>query len=370
MEGACMNENVYVLLLAGGGGTRLWPKSTEALPKQFLKLYKDKTLLRLTAERIQKLVEWDHIFVITNTTQLADVVRELPELDLTHIITEPMKRDTAMAMAVGALVIQQHNPNAVIMNFASDHVVEDEDEFLRVMHHVAETAEKTNELISVGIHPTFPHTGYGYIQRGQQQSKEQGKEVFEVKRFKEKPDKETAEHMLETGEYYWNANMYTWSATSIMHAFQKHSPEIYTILQKLTSHFGQENWQKALEEAYEQVPSKSIDYAISEKVEKMLLIAGDFGWNDVGDWNVVYQLGDKNAEGNVVFKENDAGGLIVQDANNNLVHIHDKLIAAVGIKDLVIIDTKDVLLVMPRALSQDVKKIVTALKEQNKKEYL
>ena len=129
-------------------------------------------------------------------------------------------------------------------------------------------------------------------------------------------------------------------------------------------------WQKALEEAYEQVSSNSIDYAVSEKVEKMLLIPGDFGWNDIGDWNVVYQLGDKNADGNVVFKENDKGGLIVQDANNNLVHIHDKLIAAVGIKDLVIIDTKDVLLVMPRAMSQDVKKIVTALKEQNKKEYL
>lgn len=367
------NPHEYALILAGGGGTRLWPESREKTPKQFLKLGAQKTLLRQTAERIKLLVEWDHMFVITNITQLADVEREVPEIPKDHIICEPMKRETAMAMAVGAVMIHHHDPEAVIMNFASDHIVQNMDEFVHVMRTVADVAKDPAHLLSVGITPTYPHTGLGYIQVGGEVEKRDGLSVMQVTSFKEKPNLETAQAFLATGKYYWNANNYAWTSAAILAAFKKYAPATAALLDELAKHIDAPDFTDALNTAYTAAESISIDYAISEKSDNLLLVPGDFGWNDIGDWNVVYSLNNPDGNGNVVLKDSDGtvhGEVITHNTKNTLVEANGRLIALVGLDNIVVVDTKDILLVMNKSTTQDVKKVVEQLKAQNKKEYL
>ncbi|MBI5151158.1 MAG: mannose-1-phosphate guanylyltransferase [Candidatus Pacebacteria bacterium] len=363
-------SHTFALILAGGGGTRLWPKSREKTPKQFLKLGGEKTLLRTTAERVRKLVDWDHMYIITNVSQLADVKKNLPEISDNHILCEPMKRETAMAMAVGALVIQARDPEAVVMNFASDHVVQNPGEFMHVMETAAQTASDGNELVTVGISPTFPHTGLGYIKIGKELCQTNKLPVFTVENFTEKPNTTTATAFLTTGKYFWNANNYVWSCRAIERAFEKYAPNTALLLIELKKHIGKPEWEKALHDAYERTESISIDYAISEKADNLLLIPGDFGWNDVGDWKVVYDLAQKDQQGNVILREEDGGEIVEYQSHDNLVSANGRLVALVDVENMIVIDTKEILLVMPKSKSQDVKKIVEKLKEEKKKEYL
>lgn len=368
------NPHEYALILAGGGGTRLWPKSREKTPKQFLKLGSDKTLLRQTAERIKLLVDWDHMYVITNITQYEDVVREVPEIPKEQIICEPLKRETAMAMAVGAMMIHQRDPEATIMNFASDHIVPNQDAFVRVMRAVADTAADGTHLVAVGILPTFPHTGLGYIQVDSEVEKRGTLPVLKVQSFKEKPDLATAQSFLATGKYYWNANMYTWSASAILSAFKTLAPYTSALLDELLQHVGKPSFGQALKTAYEAAETISIDYAISEKSTNLLLVPGDFGWNDVGDWKVVHDISTQDADGNVILRENSANGkrgeVIAYNTKNSLIEANGRLIALVDLEDVVVVDTEDILLVMNKSRSQDVKKVVEQLKAQKKQQYL
>jgi mannose-1-phosphate guanylyltransferase len=369
-KGTMSLSHTYALILAGGGGTRLWPESREKKPKQFLTLGATKTLLRTTAERVHELIDWDHMFVITNITQLSDVRKELPEIKEDQIICEPQKRETAMAMAVGARVIQHHDPDAIVLNFASDHVVTNKDEFVHVMKAAAEVAQDKKHLITVGISPTFPHTGLGYIKSGTELSTVQNLPVYSVENFTEKPNLEKATEFLTTGKYFWNANNYVWSCEAISQAFQKHAPATAKVLDELASSIGTPQWESALAKAYEQVESISIDYAISEKADNLLLIPGDFGWNDVGDWRVVYDLAKQDEHGNVVLQDNSKGELQQYQSKNNLVGVNGRLIALVDVEDMIVIDTEEIVLVMPKSKSQDIKKIVEQLKKENRKEYL
>lgn len=365
-----MNAHLYALILAGGGGTRLWPKSREKTPKQFLKLGGEKTLLRATAERIHHLVDWNHTFVITNIAQLSHVQKELPEIAADHIICEPQKRETAMAMAVGALAIAHKDPDAVVMNFASDHVVANTQEFIHVMELAAETAADHQHIVTVGISPTFPHTGLGYIKIGAESKKPNRLPIFSVENFTEKPNLATATAFLATGKYFWNANNYVWSCRAIEEAFAKYAPETAKILDELKKYVGQPTWNQALETSYQEVESISIDYAISEKADNLVLIPGDFGWNDVGDWKVVYDLANKNAEGNVVLRDSPGGDLVQYRSRDNLINVNGRLVALVGLEDMIVIDTDEILLVMPKNQSQDVKKIVEQLKQEKKTQFL
>ena len=365
-----LHSHICALILAGGGGTRLWPKSREKTPKQFLKLGSEKTLLRSTAERVTKITDWDHVYVITNITQLKDVERELPEIPKQHILCEPQKRETAMAMAVGALVIQERDPDAVVMNFASDHVVQHDDEFQHVMRAATENAEDPNYMVTVGISPTFPHTGMGYIKIGKELRKTNRLPVFQVDSFTEKPNETTAKAFISTGKYFWNANNYVWSVKAVEAAFLKHAPKTANALDELRKHLGKSTWQTALEKAYDSVDSISIDYAISEKADNLLLIPGDFGWNDVGDWKVVYDLTKKDQNGNVILREEGSGEFVEHQSRDNLVSVNGRLVALVDVEDMIVIDTNEILLVMPKSKSQDVKKIVEKLKQEKKKNFL
>lgn len=365
-----VNENIYAVILAGGGGTRLWPKSRKKTPKQFLKLVGKETMIQLTANRIAKLIPWERIIVVTNQMHADEVKQQLPEVPQKNILLEPKKKDTALAMLVGAAYAKSLNPDAVIINCASDHIVTDTNEFLKVMKAAANIASDGEYLIAIGITPTRPATGFGYIKIGEDLRKlNQGLNLFKVESFTEKPNEPTARAFISTGKYFWNANMYVWSASAIMDAFAEHAPETYELTKDLPSK-NAEDFQKSLEDIYEKADSISIDYAISEKADNLALIPGDFGWNDLGDWKVVYDLETKDLAGNVIVSDAESAHTLAVNSQNNLIHVNDRLVALVGVDDMIIIDTDEILMIAPKNRSQEVKKLVDRLKEENKPDYL
>ncbi len=364
-------DHTFAVILAGGGGTRLWPKSRSKTPKQFLRLYGEDTMLQMTANRFAKLVPWEKIIVVTTKQYVDDVASQLPEIPAGNIIAEPEKRDTAMAMLSAALFAKAQDPHAILVNDAADHIVINEKEFLRLMKVAAEVASDEESLVSVGITPTYPSSAFGYIKVGQELKKIKSTPVFKVDSFTEKPNVATARAFISTGKYFWNANNYVWSAAALEAAFAKYMPEMHEATKAL-GEMSKKDFAIALPDVYATVPSISIDYAISEKADNLLLIAGDFGWDDIGEWKVVYDLGEKNTDGNVIIgdnKEPESKTLVI-DSHNNLIHVGDKLVAMVGMSEMIVVDTPDVIMIAPKSRSQDVKKLVEQLKERDQKEYL
>jgi mannose-1-phosphate guanylyltransferase len=363
-------NHTYAVILAGGGGTRLWPKSRNKTPKQFLKLAGKETMLQVTAARITSLIPWERIIVVTNAAHIKEVREQLPEVPSQNIIAEPKKKDTALAMLVGSLYAKTMDPKAVIINQASDHIVTDKNEYTRVMKAAAQVASKKDYLVTVGITPTFPSTGMGYIRISEELEKlGQGLFLFKVNGFTEKPATATARAFISTGKYFWNANMYVWSVEAIENAFKKHMPQMHQLTSKLSGLSG-EKFQAALPKIYSQAEAISIDYAISEKSDNLVLIPGDFGWNDVGDWKIVFELGAKDLAGNVVISEHNNMPTLAINSQRNLIHANGRLVALIGVDDMIIVDTDEILMVVPKSRSQDVKKIVERLKEEKKEEYL
>lgn len=364
------SDHAYAVLLAGGGGTRLWPKSRNKTPKQFLKLTGKDTMMQVAAARLTKVIPWDRIIVVTNEQYVSEVRAQLPEIPAENIIAEPQKRDTALAMLVGALYAQAKDPDAVVINGASDHVVVNEGEFVRVMKAAIDVASEGKYLLTVGITPTFPSGGFGYIKIGDDLRKlGSGLSLFKVDSFTEKPNVATARAFISTGKYFWNANMYVWSAKALVEAFEKYQPATYTLTHELAT-LDPQAFHEALPAIYEKAESISIDYAISERADNLALIPGDFGWNDVGDWKVVYELGTKDLQGNVINGEGDSVHALTINSHNNLIQTNNRLVAIVGIDDMLVIDTDEILMVVPKTMSQDVKKLVERLKEEGKEEYL
>ncbi len=357
------SEHLFVVILAGGGGTRLWPKSREKTPKQFLKLYTENTLMQDAYRRARLMVEADHVLVISNKNYVADVRAQLPDVPAANIIGEPAKRETAPAMLLGALIAYKRDPHAVIINLASDHIATNEAEFVHVLETASMIAASNEHLVAVGITPTFPHSGLGYIKIGEKLNDTNNLPVYKVDSFTEKPSVEKAIEFIATGKYFWNACNYVWGAKALMDAFEKYSRNIIDDMRVIIDAVDTESFMDVATTAYEKVEKIAIDYAISERADNLVLIPGDFGWNDIGDWKVVYDLRAKNDAGNVILSEDAKGHVVCHDSQNNLVHTNDRLIALVGMNDIVVVDTGEILLVMPKDKSQDVKKIVEKIKE-------
>jgi mannose-1-phosphate guanylyltransferase len=363
-------KHLYAVLLAGGGGTRLWPKSRGNTPKQFLKLVSSNTMMQIAAERISKIVPWENIIVVTNKRYSEDIKAQLPEVKVENIIAEPEKKDTALAMLVGALYAKSKDPDAIVINSASDHIVRDGAEFTRVMKAAAETATENPYLVTVGITPEYPTSAFGYIKVGPEIKKiQRGLNLFKVDSFTEKPNLATAIAFISTGSYFWNANMYVWSAAELKKSFKKHMPEMFALTEKLDI-LSSKDFHKSLAEVYKKAEAISIDYAISEKADNLVLIPGDFGWNDVGDWKVVYDLGKKDLAGNVIVGESENIHSLAINSHSNLIHTNNRLVALYGVDDMIVVDTEEILMICPKKDSQQVKKLVTRLKEEDKKEYL
>jgi mannose-1-phosphate guanylyltransferase len=364
------NNHIYAVILAGGGGTRLWPKSRNKTPKQFLKLVEQRTMMQVAADRVAKIVPWDKMIVVTNQLYYQEVKKQLPRVPEQNIIQEPEKRETALAMLVGSLFAKAQDPQAVVINAASDHVVTDEKEFVRVMNAATKTAAEDDYLVTVGITPTFATSALGYIKIGDHLKKlDTGLSLFKVDSFTEKPKIATARAFIATGKYFWNANMYVWSAQAIKAAFKKHMPVLYQATENLDT-LDPKAFHAALPAIYKNAETISIDYAVSEKADNLVLIPGDFGWSDVGDWKVVYDLGVKDSANNVVTGEADATKVMALDAHGNLIHTNNSLVAIVGLENMIVVDTDEILLICPKERSQDVKKLVEELKKTERKEYL
>ena len=359
-------------MIVGGGGTRLWPVSKSSSPKQFLKLFNHKTLTQITSYRFNKILDWEHIFAVTTSDEYKkEIIKEVPEFVHENIIVEPMKRNTAAAHALGAVFILKKDSKAVILNETADHLVDPQREYLKNLLSAGEAVFEKDVLLAIGIKPTYPNTGYGYIKLGEKLTEIDSKHVFNLDSFKEKPDLETAKKYLADGKYFWNGGQYVWSAQSFLDALKKHATEIYNGIETIGNSIGTNSQKEVINSVYEKLPDVSVDYAVSEKADNFITIIADYGWTDIGDWKEVWENSPKDHNGNVIITDGEKGGEVINiDTTDALIHSDGRLIAAIDVDNLIIVDTKDVLLVCSKSHAQSVKKIVELLKSQKRKDLL
>jgi len=357
--------NNYIVIMAGGSGTRLWPISRAHLPKQFHKLSNnERSLLQETYDRIKELVPKKNIYVSLVSDILKMTQQQLPEIPEENFIIEPVARNTAPAIGLIATLIFNKNPEAIITTVASDHTVEKLENFQKSLKLAGKFVEKNPEyIVTVGIEPTEPNTGYGYIKKGR---KFTDLDVYAVERFVEKPDLETAKRYLKTEEYLWNASYFTFKAKEMLASFAKLSPEISQKLSTIAGSIDSKDFGKILLDEYSSILKEPIDTVIIEKYDHVATIPADLGWSDVGSWESLYELISQRTGKRTISRGHHIG----VDNKNCLIYAHDKLLATVGLEDIVIVDTPDVTLVCHKNKSQDIKKLVEKIKEKGQEKYL
>lgn len=348
----------HAVILAGGGGTRLWPASRRAHPKQFLSLGTGAdSLLAATARRLRDGCE-DRCYVVTANEQRTMVQDALPALPATNIIAEPSARNTAAALGLAAVHLLHRDPHAVMAAIPSDQHIANEAEFARIVNLAFAAAEERDAVVTVGIVPKRPETGYGYLELGPVL----GGELREVKAFVEKPDTERAEAYLASGNYLWNGGMFFAKAQYLMEQIRSYMPETAEGLQRIADALGTESAQSVCDAVYPTLPSISIDYGVMEHTSPVLTIAGDFGWNDVGAWTALPDYRPADRDGNVIV-----GKAITHDAHNNIIVADEgKLVAVAGVSDMIVVQSGDALLILPRDRAQDVRVLVDSLRGELK----
>lgn len=354
----------YGVIMAGGGGTRFWPVSRIDKPKQFLNLSGKDSMVMEAAKRLNMITDKEDIFVVTNVKTAEETYRLTGELlRRDHILGEPAARNTAACIGYAAVEILKKYEDGIMVIVPSDPFIGNEEEFARILRLAVEAAENEDKLVTIGIKPTFPSTGYGYIRYDMS-----GDAVAKpVNEFVEKPNLETAQEYIESGEYAWNSGMFIWKASTILKYFEKLLPDIYEYLMKLYDALGTDKEEQVINELYPQIPKISIDYGIMERADNVLMLEGDFGWNDVGSFDAFDYIHKKNEEGNVALARN-----ISIDAKDNVLYSTEEghLIAVLGVEDVVIAHTEDVTLVCNKNRAQDIKLMVDKLKDKGFEEYL
>jgi mannose-1-phosphate guanylyltransferase len=351
------------IILAGGSGTRFWPRSRRSKAKQVLALDGERSMIQRTADRLATLSRPQDLWVITNDLLSAVIAQQLGTLSASHLVCEPAARNTAPAVGLAAFLLERTSSDAVLGIFPSDHVIVDDEEFRRVIQQAIALAAGGENIVVLGIKPTRPETGYGYIESGEVLP---GK-VMRVRRFTEKPSRERAEEFLAAGNYYWNSGIFLWRARTLANAIREHLSETAPILEEIANAYGTPGFQEVFAKLYPRCENISIDYAVleprstkGEHHSNLYCLPAEFGWTDLGSWAALYEhhLGERGSEeGNVV----EAAGSHALDARGNYVYSPNKFIALVGVDDLVVVETDDAILITTRARSQDVGRVVTAL---------
>jgi mannose-1-phosphate guanylyltransferase len=352
----------YAVIMAGGSGTRLWPLSRDKYPKQALNLLPEKTMFQFAVERVVDLFTLERILVVTRADHTPILQAQVPDLPAGNFIIEPQGRGTAPAIGLAAAHITAIDPQASMTVLTADHYIRKEDHFRKVLAAAQQAAEE-GHLVTLGIQPDSASTGFGYIRHGALVAQEGGFEVYRVEDFTEKPDLETAQKMVQSGEYSWNSGMFIWLVSRIMEEFKRQMPDFYFQLNGLPGTPGSPQFDQELAALWPQIEVQSIDYGIMENARDVVVIPVEIGWSDIGSWESMFELYPPDEAENVVVGEH-----LLVDTSDSLVFGEHRLVAALGVEDLIIIDTQDALLVCSRDREQDVKKIVQLLQAQGQED--
>jgi len=358
---------MYAVIMAGGRGTRFWPRSRERKPKHLLDIIGEKTIIQETVERIKPLITPNNILVVTGRKHARALIKQLPEIPSRNIIIEPEGKNTAACIGLAALHIQKIVPDDIMIVLPSDHAITDSRKFIDVLDVAAKVAEKEDGLVTIGIKPSSIQTGFGYIEQASSFQHIANEEVFRVKSIREKPDFQQAEQFVQSGNFYWNSGMFIWKASTILKEIARWLPDLHAGLMKIKDALDSPDEAVIVPRVYRKLKSISIDYGVMEKADNVFMLQGDFGWSDVGSWDALWEISAKDKKGNVLT---GGGNAIFEGTEGSLVYSPKKLVALVGIKDLIIVETKDALLICKKGCSQDVKKVVETLEEKQLKKYL
>jgi mannose-1-phosphate guanylyltransferase len=357
-----MASNHYCVIMAGGIGSRFWPKSRQTMPKQFLDILgTGKSFIRHTYERFAAIIPSENFLVVTNRKYKSLVLEHLPELQESQVLCEPIGRNTAPCIAYAAYTLQKINPEAQMVVTPADHLILGEEEFRGIIGECMEFASKSGSLLTVGIKPTRPDTGYGYIQVSDEEP------ISKVKCFTEKPNLELAQTFIQCGEFFWNSGIFIWSVEAIIEAFKKYLPEHHTLFSDLQPALGTERETEAVEKVFAECRAISIDYGVMEKADNVYVRCGEFGWSDVGTWGSVYQHSRKDRYANAVPAE----GCYLYDTRSSIVQLpKDKIAVISGLKEYIVVDTEDVLMICPRSDEQSIKKFIDEVKFHNGEKHI
>ena len=356
----------YAVIMCGGSGSRFWPKSRKHFPKQFLKTVGEKTMIQLTVDRISKFIPFENIFMVTNICYVNTILEQVPEISRANIIIEPMIRETAACIGYSAIKLLKNDPEAVMIVLPSDHYIEDEEEFINTLKQGLDLTEAYNCLVTMGIKPSRPETAYGYIETGKEIDEGMDIPTFKVKRFTEKPNKEKAQEFIEKGTYLWNSGMFIWKACTLLKQYKKFLPDMYLCLKRISEVIGVDGEEKIVEEEYKKIDGISIDYGILEKAWDVFVMECNFKWDDIGSWTALERYMNRDECGNSI-----KGRYSVIDTQNCLLYGDKRLIAAVGVEDLIVVETEDVILVCKKERDQDIKTLLKSLsKDVENDEYV
>ncbi len=359
-----MNKDYYAVIMAGGIGSRFWPVSTEEFPKQFHDMLgTGQTLLQTTFSRLNQIIPSENIYILTNERYLEITLTQLPEITEDQLVLEPAMRNTAPCILLSALKIKKENPNAVILVAPSDHWIEDEVAYAKDVETCFKAAQTRDVLMTLGIEPTFPNTGYGYIES----EKNDSQEIKKVKQFREKPDYATAKSFLASGNFLWNAGIFIWSAKSIVDSFIKYLPEMNSLFSKGIPALNTSEEKGFIDDNYSEAQNISIDYGILEKADNVFMKKATFDWNDLGTWGSLHDKLGKDENGNSKVKAE----ILLKDSKNNIIFTEsEKLVVIEGIEDYIVVDKKDVLLLFPKRKEQEIKGLLQEVKNKFGEKYL
>ena len=357
-----MNNNTFCVIMAGGIGTRFWPMSRVSMPKQFLDILgTGKSFIRATYERFLPFVPTENFLVVTNNAYKNLVLEHIPELDESQVLCEPIRRNTAPCIAYAAYTLLKSNPDAKMIVTPADHLILNEVDFHAIINECLEYVQENEALMTVGIKPSRPETGYGYIQKSNNDI------ISRVKCFTEKPNFEMAKTFVECGEFFWNSGIFIWTVENIIKAFEKHLPEHHSLFASIVDDLGTEREEKAIEMVFSECKSISVDYGIMEKADNVYVRCGDFGWSDVGTWGSVYQLSRKDRYANT--KSHD--DCYTYNTRSTIISVPRNKIAVInGLRDYIVVDTDDVLMICPRSEEQSIKKYIDDVKFNNGEKHI